>query len=114
VSSLAAKGKVATVYGGAQGAEAKSFCSPSRKVFDGVYFTPCGTTHRCYDQPSARERTRDGSPEAEMRMNTPDTAKRRGVLSVRRQATNSESGAGIAGSKRMLLTLVLLMLAFRP
>jgi len=47
-------------------------------------------------------------------MNTPDTAKRRGVLSVRRQATNSESGAGIAGSKRMLLTLVLLMLAFRP
>lgn len=33
------------------------------KSFGGVYFTLRMTTRRCYDQPSARERTRDGSPE---------------------------------------------------
>ena len=53
VSSLAAKGKGATPQGGAQGAETKSFCSLSQKVFGGVHFTPCATTRRCYEQPSA-------------------------------------------------------------
>nr|AVX50111.1 hypothetical protein [Escherichia coli] len=40
------------------------------------------TTRRCYDQPSAGERTRDDSPGEGMRMNTPDTTERRGAIRV--------------------------------
>jgi hypothetical protein len=51
---FAAKGKGATTKRGHKGAEEKSFCSPSQKLFAGVHLTPFCLNRRCYDQPSAQ------------------------------------------------------------
>lgn len=66
--------------------EAKSFCL--EKVFSEVYFTPCGATRRCYEQPSAGERPSDGSP----------VLQRGGTWPTRRTAGASLALAGLLAS----------------